>query len=136
MPARLTRPRPQLQGFVAVAALVGSLARLSLAERAHGTNAAAAAAGGEIAASTPSLVDGDKGSEADKGGSATGKQQEQRLFIPLTRRARAGGAVYGVDVRDEGISRRKLRLDEAGGAAAGEGDLGRTWITHTTTTPA
>lgn len=123
MPARRTRPRPQLQGVVAAAALLGSLARLSLAERARVH--LATAGGGETARATPShLEDGDKKrmSEADRGGSSTAQQQQeqQRLFVPLTRRARAGGAVYGVDVRDEGISRRRLELDGVGGATGGE----------------
>ncbi|CAB1120012.1 unnamed protein product [Ectocarpus sp. CCAP 1310/34] len=120
MPARRPRPRPQLQEFVAVATLLGSLARFSLAERAHVH--LVVAAGGETA-SKPLLEDGDKMGDADKGGGATAQQQQQqqqRLFVPLTRRARAGGAVYGVDVRDEGISRRRLELDGAGGATAGE----------------
>lgn len=30
------------------------------------------------------------------------------LYVPLTKRARQGGAVYGVDVSEAGISRRKL----------------------------
>ncbi|CAM9807137.1 unnamed protein product, partial [Ectocarpus fasciculatus] len=126
MPARRTRPRPQLQGVVAAAALLGSLARLSLAERARVH--LATAGGGETARATPShLEDDDKKrmSEADRGGSSTAQQQQeqQRLFVPLTRRARAGGAVYGVDVRDEGISRRRLELDGVSGAT-GENEEG------------
>ncbi|CAM9273864.1 unnamed protein product, partial [Hapterophycus canaliculatus] len=48
-------------------------------------------------------------------------QQQQRLFVPLTRRARASGAAYGVDVGEGGLSRRRLDLevDLDGVAAAG-----------------
>lgn len=71
--------------------------------------------------------------EGGKGGSAL--QEKQRLFVPLTKRARAGGAVYGVEVGEEGISRRKLELvgtasmgvgaEEGEGVGAEEGEGGR-----------
>lgn len=43
--------------------------------------------------------------------------QGRGLYVPLTKRARTDGAVYGVDVSEEGISRRNLggRGDDAGG---------------------
>lgn len=41
------------------------------------------------------------------------QEKQRRMFVPLKKRARAGGAVYGVDVSEAGISRRKLERDGA-----------------------
>eukprot|EP00903_Cladosiphon_okamuranus_P014763 g13680.t1 len=72
----------------------------------------------------------DGGSTASNGGAGEQQRQEQqqqqqqrRMFVPLTKKARAGGAVYGVDVREDGISRRKLELDAVVKAAAGSGGM-------------
>lgn len=48
--------------------------------------------------------------------------EERGLYVPLTKRARTGGAVYGVDVSEEGISRRNLggSGDDAGGVGVEE----------------
>eukprot|EP00752_Nemacystus_decipiens_P012260 g10867.t1 len=64
-------------------------------------------------------------SEAIKEAAAQQQQQEQqqRLLVPLTKRARAGGPVYGVDVSEGGISRRKLELNGVAGAGEGSGGV-------------
>lgn len=67
--------------------------------------------------------------EAKAGGQAgTDEQQQQheqeqrRLIVPLSKKPRAGGAVYGVDVTEGGISRRKLKQD---GVVGPEGERER-----------
>lgn len=46
------------------------------------------------------------------------------LYVPLTKRARTGGAVYGVDVSEDGISRRNLGGSRDDDDAGGEGGVG------------
>lgn len=48
--------------------------------------------------------------EGGKVAADAARQEQRGLFVPLTKRPRAGGAVYGVEVGEEGISRRKLDL--------------------------
>ena len=72
--------------------------------------------------------DGESGSKASRSGAAAQQQQQEqqrRLFVPLIKRARTGGPVYGVDVSEGGISHRKLKPDGVGitGAEEGEGSV-------------
>lgn len=72
-----------------------------------------AASAGDLASESDARGAGGSKASGSRGGEQQGSnlQQEQRLFVPLTKRARANGAVYGVDVGESGLSRRRMELE-------------------------
>lgn len=145
MPVRRLPPRGRMSAVLAIA-LLATLSEPSLAEE-HASNGPKIAPPRRARLLGNSIGSGAKASESDASrqgvpgadGSkasrnAGGEQEEkdlqpqQRLFLPLTKRARAGGAVYGVDVGEGGLSRRRLELEIDLGAVEATGENAREWI--------
>lgn len=103
------RPRSSLLFLVSATALWTSFA--ALRGEAHKQSAGARTARIGDGEKTVPEADDAMPPQLERGIAMPGSSR-QGLYVPLTRRARSGGPVYGVDVGELGITRRRLAKGE------------------------